>query len=329
MSSVCIDKQSLIKGNIYNIKGVKRVWTSNRFFRACNYKDCNKCVQKKTDWCLFHNPDNKCNTKECIRFAIKDNNMCAKCLHPDNDKYPTVGIEREQGKIYFVPKVGIRYYDGKKFRKLCKTDNCEIQAREKSEYCCKCGAGGRKCSNCDMNSANPKYYPLCCICWYHKNGIPPKNYKVKQSHFHEVMKDILGKDIKYRYDLEIDGGCSKRRPDWFVDMITHTIIIECDEYQHKDRNQECEVTRMNELFTDCGDRPIVFIRFNPDSYKIADKKYRSCFYHNDKKSLCRNKSEFTRRTKIIDERLTHHITTIPDKLFTIEKLFYDITYPSY
>jgi len=56
------------------------------------------------------------------------------------------------------------------------------------------------------------------------------------------------------------GGCSKMRPDVFIDKFTHVVIIECDENQHKDTS--CENKRTMELFQDFGNRPIVFIRFN-------------------------------------------------------------------
>ena len=51
-----------------------------------------------------------------------------------------------------------------------------------------------------------------------------------------------------------------------VDMYTHVIIIECDENQHKHISETCEQIRINNLFTDIAERPLVMIRFNPDSY---------------------------------------------------------------
>ena len=51
--------------------------------------------------------------------------------------------------------------------------------------------------------------------------------------------------------------------------LIHSVIIEIDEHQHKNGNSytpECDKRRLNNLFTYLADRPIVFIRFNPDSY---------------------------------------------------------------
>ena len=82
--------------------------------------------------------------------------------------------------------------------------------------------------------------------------------------------------IKYQFqdqDMTFDkqtSGCSRRRPDVYIDKFTHIVITECDENQHKDTS--CENKRMMELFQDFGNRPIVYIRFNPDSYVNKDNK---------------------------------------------------------
>ena len=48
------------------------------------------------------------------------------------------------------------------------------------------------------------------------------------------------------FNKEIKGGCSKRRPDVRIECLTHTVIVECGEHQHK--NVKCEEKRMMELF---------------------------------------------------------------------------------
>ena len=78
-------------------------------------------------------------------------------------------------------------------------------------------------------------------------------------------------------DKSIEGGCSKKRPDIFLDLLTHSIIIEIDENQHRSYDN-CEIKRINLLFEDLGDRHIVFIRFNPDDYLNKDNnKITSCW----------------------------------------------------
>ena len=70
-------------------------------------------------------------------------------------------------------------------------------------------------------------------------------------------------------DRRIQGGCSQKRPDICIDLATHVLIVEVDEFQHLQGDYSCENKRMMELFEDGQRRPIVFLRFNPDKYTNA------------------------------------------------------------
>jgi hypothetical protein len=72
----------------------------------------------------------------------------------------------------------------------------------------------------------------------------------------------------YEYYDEItqDGKCGKERPDFVWDCGTHKVILEVDEYQHKDNPPECENTRMKNI-TQAFYMPCLWIRYNPDKYK--------------------------------------------------------------
>lgn len=201
--------------------------------------------------------------------------------------------------------------------------------------------GGIMCTVCKISYGhNQLYKPLCRICWCNKNGVPPSNFKNKELQFHKFINSIIDyvkdrkaipENIKYRHDLQIDGGCSKRRPDWFIDMLTHSVIIECDEYQHKGNSKKCEEIRMNEIFTDLGDRPIVFIRFNPDEYYKNEEKILGCYRLEKYKlkdgtesiKLRKRKYEFDRRCKKLEKVINKYISNIPKKLFTVKYLFYN------
>lgn len=54
-----------------------------------------------------------------------------------------------------------------------------------------------------------------------------------------------------------------------LDCYTHVIDIEIDEDQHKRYDKECDDKRSMEILNDLR-CPIVFIRFNPDTY-VAKK----------------------------------------------------------
>ena len=72
-------------------------------------------------------------------------------------------------------------------------------------------------------------------------------------------------DFDWKTDKTINDGCSKRRPDLLLDFGYQIVIIEIDENQHNNYDCSCENKRIMELSQDLGHRPIVFIRFNPDS----------------------------------------------------------------
>jgi hypothetical protein len=130
-------------------------------------------------------------------------------------------------------------------------------------------------------------------------------------------------------DKKIEGGCSKKRPDIFLDLLTHNIIIEIDENQHRSYDN-CEIKRINLLFEDLGDRHIVFIRFNPDDYLDKDNnKITSCWgidrngLSNIKKS---KRNEWDKRLitlkNTVDRYLNIDEIDVSEPI-TIEHLFYD------
>ena len=84
--------------------------------------------------------------------------------------------------------------------------------------------------------------------------------------------------------------------------------------------------RNMELFQDFNNRPIVFIRFNPDSYvNNQGNKVLSSFKYHKKLDIpvIRNKKEWKSRLNMLKEIINKNLITIPEKEVTIEYLFYD------
>ena len=48
-------------------------------------------------------------------------------------------------------------------------------------------------------------------------------------------------NLPHVFDKQILGGCSKRRPDNLIEMLTHVIIVEVDENCHINYNTTCEI----------------------------------------------------------------------------------------
>ena len=81
---------------------------------------------------------------------------------------------------------------------------------------------------------------------------------------------------------------------------------------------------MNNLFTDLADRPIIFIRFNPDSYKNKKGKViKSCFEYTEDKGLPKANKTLQPRLKKLKEEIEKNIKIASNTNITTIKLFYD------
>ena len=178
-----------------------------------------------------------------------------------------------------------------------------------------------------------KFYPLCQACFCNKYPDHKKStlYKIKERYLRDELRlRFPDKDINMVFDKAVDGGCSKKRPDVLIDLLLYSIIIECDEDQHK--NYECENKRTMQLFEDLGERPLILIRFNPDSYMENKKKIEGCFKPlikiediHKKKFYELNEEEWNRRVDILEEVIREKIREdIPEKEVEEIKLFYDV-----
>jgi hypothetical protein len=77
----------------------------------------------------------------------------------------------------------------------------------------------------------------------------------------------------FDYNKSVGFSCGSFRPDFSYDAGTHYVIVECDEDQHRAYDPECERIRMLNILYAQGMR-CVFIRYNPDAFKIQDKTKR-------------------------------------------------------
>jgi len=124
----------------------------------------------------------------------------------------------------------------------------------------------KECKNCKLTFFINESSGLCNDC---NDFINNKVHKSKEKTVGEFLKV---NNIQLETSDKIpNGSCSKYRPDFVVDMILFKLIIEVDENQHKSYACECEQARMIQLHQDFGGIPIVFLRYNPDSYKKFDE----------------------------------------------------------
>ena len=185
---------------------------------------------------------------------------------------------------------------------LCKAPLCETRGIKKySGYCLPCCI--QLCPDIDIS----------------------RNFKTKEK---AVVDSVLIKfpGFSWRHDKMVEDGCSKRRPDLFLDVGSHIIIIEVDENKHNQYDCSCENKRLMEISHDVGHRSIVFIRFNPDNYVDTEgNKITSCWRLNGYGVLqiSKNKrNEWSERLSTLNEQIQYWIDNPTEKIVEIVELFY-------
>ena len=154
-----------------------------------------------------------------------------------------------------------------------------------------------------------------------------RNHKTKERHVADYIKQEFPQ-YDFTFDKIIQDGCSRRRPDILLDMAEYVIIIEIDENQHQKYDSSCENKRLMEIFQDCGSRPLIMIRFNPDQYYNNAKSIPSCWTTTNEKGLyiikTSSKKEWESRLQKLKETITSQIDFSEErKDIDIIHLFYD------
>ncbi len=158
---------------------------------------------------------------------------------------------------------------------ICQFEECNEKAtcvNDGTNYPVRCGTHcldddvniiERNCKSCNLKYLLNELTGLCDIC----NTVEIKKvYKIKET---ETILFLQNNDISFITTDKIpENSCSKFRPDGVIDFKYFLIVLEIDEFQHKNYDEMCEKNRMIQLHQDYGGIPLVFIRFNPDNYKI-------------------------------------------------------------
>ena len=304
--------------NMINIKSKKCI-NCNIKIPNFNYKD-----EKNALYCGDCKLENMLNIKD---------KKCFNC----NIKYPVFNYKDEKIALY----CGDCKLDNMINIKANKCIVCKVKRptfnftnKKNALYCGDCKLENmidicnKKCKTnlCNIQVQN-KYKGYCLRCFIH--NFPEskiiRDYGTREAKVTEFIKKEFS-DLNITYNKTIDGGCSKNRPDIFIDCLTHSVIIEVDENQHKDKSYtpKCEIQRVNNLFTDLADRPIIFIRFNPDSYTNSKNKLiKSCFEYTEDKGLPKANKTLQPRLNKLKEEVDKNIKLFPNTEITTIKLFYD------
>ena len=168
--------------------------------------------------------------------------------------------------------------------------------------------------------ANPKYDNYCTHCFANLFPLDPRTAQIKTKSKEIAVVTFLKtyqwfnwfKHDKALY-VDLEGGCcaTKRRIDLRKLFGNTLICVEIDEHQHKHYIKTYEADRYNDLFMDFTGK-YIFIRYNPDSYKLAD---------GTKVEL-----DFDTRMGILVQEIEKHIARAEagtNELFEIHHVFYD------
>lgn len=248
----------------------------------CSDDGCRKCAiygipnTTKAITCAEHRYDGLVDIKS------------AKCIHPECTTRPCYGVKGTKKALYCFAHKNVDHVDVKNTQ--CTVAKCFTRpsfgfAGYSAEYCAEHRLEGmvanpkkRKrtedtiCAFC----STPVHYTeeYCSGCKeYQANGNVTKKRKTKELAVKTLLENAFGSDFA-KHDQRVEDGCSRRRPDFLITgaCTWGNVIVEVDEFQHM-RNTypcECEVTRMKQIYHDCGVQNVLFIRYNPDTYKTLD-----------------------------------------------------------
>ena len=201
----------------------------------------------------------KATCKECKGSSIcKHNKNKAACRECEGSSF----CEHKRQKIYCKECNGSAFCVHAKYKIRCR--ECD---------------GSSLCKNCKDVCGNSKYDGHCLRCFIYLFPDTPvcRNYKTKEIAVRNFILEIFS-NATWTTDKKVIDGCSRRRPDLLLDLGYQVVIIEVDEYKHNAYDCSCENKRIMEISQDLDHRPIVFIRFNPDSYvNIDGEKIGSCW----------------------------------------------------
>ena len=215
-----------------------------------------------------------------------------------NDKRPTCCFRcKKMGMVDIVSK-------------KCKCGKRQpifgLPTDKKANYCSECKNDSmvniktKKCISCGLFISTKKPF-LCSYC----NPDTKKRHNTSEMKVVEFLKTT--EYSSFIHNQSIGFVCGNYRPDILYDCLTHFVVIEIDEQQHRQYEKKCEYSRMLNIEQSLG-LPTVFIRYNPHKY-IVDGKPKHDKDH--------------QRFPTLLQTLSHEINNIPQKNTKVVYLYYD------
>ena len=207
--------------------------------------------------------------------------------------------------------------EGKIF--TCSEDGCDYTSKNngdlKRHLECVHDVGTKICDYCFRNCFRRIQYKdvnvgnvhICRKCFRKSTGFKSRAEEQMVNIFegHPILSPyIILKDKIIAHD-----ACdTRRRPDLLISSCNIHFILECDEYQHKRGNYtfECESGRLDEIIDEFKTGKIVWVRWNPDSYKTYGPR----------------DSRKVRLEKLVD-LIMHFVKHPPSSHISVHYMYYD------
>ena len=282
--------------------------------RDIRNKKCVVCKQKRPNFGTEGGRATHC--LECQLDGMQNVNA-KKCVVCDK-KHPTFGVEGRRPSHCGDCKVDGMHHVG---RRMCMVCN------EKHPSFGTGGGGPTHCAGCKSDDMQNLISKRCATegCDVISKSLYCANCDTDRKRYTRVRENQLANFLKENIDVpwtawnkQLAGSreCGgSRRPD-FVWLLPHlAIVTECDENQHDDRCLPGERQRMFDIFNTYGGIHTIYLRFNPDAFKVDGVTRR----------VSREK-----RYAILKKALDLELARTPEDvaklpLFRVNYLFYDVT----
>lgn len=340
---ICIDEDCKSKQPRYNFKGNskgiyciihKKENMIDVIHPTCMYPDCitrpshNYITEKKPLYCKVHS------------LKHMKNIISIQCIYENCETLATFNYKNIKKPLYCAEHKLQDMISVSNLSKNCIENACNIRAscnfpNLNAIYCQPHSKQGmenvvsKRCILCPTFASKKYYKGYCYRCFIYTFPDSPilRNHKTKERTVADYIKEEFS-DYDFKFDKIIQDGCSRRRPDILLDMVEYVIIIEIDENQHQNYDCSCENKRLMEIFQDCGSRPLVMIRFNPDQYYNNAKSIPSCWTTTNDRGLCivkpAKKKEWESRLEKLKETIQLQIDFSEErKNIDVIHLFYD------
>ena len=276
-------------------------------------KKCMKCNSKQANYGLPGGKGSHCFNCKTDEMQDVVHKMCVGC----NKKEPSYGLNGGKPSHCSDCKI-LGMYDVS--RKMCIECN-EVRPSfglpgMKPTHCKKCSSDdmqnliNKRCATegCDVIITKSEY---CASC----DTSRKRNTRVRENKLANFLRDNI--DIPWTaWNKQLIGSreCGgSKRPD-FVWLLPHlAIVTECDENQHDDRCLAGERQRMFDIFNTYGGIHIIYLRFNPDAFKVDGTTRRV--------SMERRYAELKKALDRELARTVEEVATLP--MFRVTYLFYD------